>query len=129
MGEKRSQNCHHMKKRVAKRLSTMKNPPTPHGEINVAARPPFYFTIFILQQMLYISAGYSFWPLIAQIYFFYLTPTALIGRYSPFLFSFSRGAKPTRPPPTHPPPPTMDKRLYAHPLSFCMYSVSIAPLP
>ena len=51
---KRSQNCHHMEKRVAKRLSTMKNPP-PHGEINVATRPPFYFTIFILQQMLYIS--------------------------------------------------------------------------
>ena len=27
--------------------------------------------------MLYISAGYSFWPLLAQIYFFYLSPIAL----------------------------------------------------
>ena len=59
-----------------------------------------------------ISAGYSFWPLIAQIHFFYLPPTALCGRYSPFLFSFSRGAKPPRPPHTLPPwtsacPPTL----------------------
>ena len=134
-GEKRSQNCHHMEKRVAKRLSTMKNPPPPHGEINVAALPPFYFTIFILQQMLYISWIFVLASHSTNIFLLFTPPpTALCGRYSPFLFSFSRGAKPpphTHPPPphTHPPPPTMDKRMSAHPLSFCMYSVSIAPSP
>ena len=68
----------------------------------------------------YISAGYSFWPLTAQIYFFYLSATTLIGRYSPFLFLFSRGEGVK-------PPPTMDKRLSAHPLPFCMYAVFVDP--
>ena len=98
----------HGEKGSKKAFNDEKSPP-PHGEINVATRPPFYFTIFILQQMLYISWIFVLASHSTNIFllFFYLPPTTLCGRYSPFLFSFSRGQSPSPPPPipTHPLPP------------------------
>ena len=88
-----------MEKMVSKRLSTRKKPPPPNGEINVATRPPFYSTIFILQQMLHISWIFVLASHNTNIFLLFIPHHT---NWPIFAFPFFT-------------------RLAAHPLPYCMY--------
>ena len=97
--------------------------PPPPGEINVATRPPFYYTIFILQQMLYISWIFVLASHSTNIFLLFI-PHRTNWPIFAFPFFHFLGGKATSPPP----PPTMDKRLSAHPPILHVCSKCRSPL-
>ena len=80
-------------------------PPHPHGGINIATRPPFYSTVFIRQQMLYISWIFVLASHSTNIFLLFI-PHRTNWPIFAFLFSFSRGGQSPLPPWTSACPPT-----------------------
>ena len=62
----------HGEKGSKKAFNKEKAPPPPWGDKRSNKAPFLFHDLYTTANA--ISAGYSFWPLIAQIYFFYLSP-------------------------------------------------------
>ena len=75
----------HGEKGSKKAFNDEKASPPPWGDKRSNKAPFLFHNLYTTANAIY-QLDIRFWPLIAQIYFFYLSPTALIGQYSPFLF-------------------------------------------
>ena len=101
-GEKRSKIATTWRKSSKKAFNDEKA--SPHGEINVATRPPFYSTIFVLQQMLYISWIFVLASHSTNIFLLFILHRTNWPIFA-FPFSFAGGGGGQSPLAPHPLPP------------------------